>query len=148
MNDKQQDNHPVELAIDEGIATVTLNRPHVRNAVNDAMRAELTAILERVANDDAVRAIVLTGKGVGFCSGGDIAAMQERLGAPAGTPADIIERLNGSVAHAVQSGVLKSLEEVEGLTLTPGPPAELDKYVRGEAARWQDLISKSNLKLE
>ncbi|MBV9236892.1 MAG: tripartite tricarboxylate transporter substrate binding protein [Xanthobacteraceae bacterium] len=70
------------------------------------------------------------------------------LYAPAGTPADIIERLNGSVAHAVQSGVLKSLEEVEGLTLTPGPPAELDKYVRGEAARWQDLISKSNLKLE
>ena len=70
------------------------------------------------------------------------------LYAPAGTPADLIERLNASVAHAVQSGALKSLEEVEGLTLTPGPPAELDKYVRGEAARWQDLISKSNLKLE
>ncbi len=70
------------------------------------------------------------------------------LYAPAGTSADVIERLNGSVAHAVQSGALKSLEEVEGLTLTPGPPAELDRYVQGEAARWQDLISKSNLKLE
>jgi tripartite-type tricarboxylate transporter receptor subunit TctC len=70
------------------------------------------------------------------------------LYAPAGTPADVIERLNTSVARAVQSGALKSLEEVEGLTLVAGPPADLDKYVRGEAARWQDLISKSNLKLE
>jgi tripartite-type tricarboxylate transporter receptor subunit TctC len=70
------------------------------------------------------------------------------LYAPAGTPADVIERLNASVARAVQSGALKSLEEVEGLTLVAGSPAELDKYVHGEAARWQDLINKLNLKLE
>ena len=70
------------------------------------------------------------------------------LYAPAGTPADVIERLNTSVARAVQSGALKSSEDVEGLTLIAGPPSDLDKYVRGEAARWQDLISKSNLKLE
>jgi tripartite-type tricarboxylate transporter receptor subunit TctC len=70
------------------------------------------------------------------------------LYAPAGTPADLIERLNTSVARAVQSGALKSLEEVEGLTLIAGPPSELDEYVHGEAVRWQDLINKSNLKLE
>jgi tripartite-type tricarboxylate transporter receptor subunit TctC len=70
------------------------------------------------------------------------------LYAPAGTPADVIARLNTSVARAVQSGALKSLEEVEGLTLIAGPPADLDKYVHGEAVRWQDLINKSNLKLE
>ena len=70
------------------------------------------------------------------------------LYAPAGTPADVIERHNTSVARAVQSGTLKSLEEVEGLTLIAGPPADLDKYVHGEAVRWQDLINKSNLKLE
>ena len=73
MSAKPEDQHPIELAIEEGVATVALNRPHVRNAVNDVMRAELTATLERLANDDAVRAIVLTGKGAGFCSGGDIA---------------------------------------------------------------------------
>jgi tripartite-type tricarboxylate transporter receptor subunit TctC len=60
----------------------------------------------------------------------------------------VIERLNASVARVAQSGALKSLEDVEGLTLVAGPPADLDKYVRGEAARWQDLINKSNLKLE
>lgn len=74
----------VELAIDHSIAIVTLNRPEVRNAINDALRAELVAALERVAADEAVRAVVLTGKGKSFCSGGDIAGMKERLKAPPG----------------------------------------------------------------
>ncbi len=70
------------------------------------------------------------------------------LYAPAGTPADVIARLNTSVARAVGSPAFKSLEQVEGLTVAVGPPAELDRYVRGEAARWQDLISMSNIKSE
>jgi enoyl-CoA hydratase/carnithine racemase len=74
----------VELTIDNTVAIVTLNRPEVRNAINDAMRAELIAVLERVAADQAIRAVVLTGAGKGFCSGGDIAGMKERLSAPAG----------------------------------------------------------------
>jgi enoyl-CoA hydratase/carnithine racemase len=74
----------VELAIDDKVALVTLNRPEVRNAINDALRAEFIVVLERVAADEAVRAVVLTGKGKAFCSGGDIAGMRERLKAPVG----------------------------------------------------------------
>ena len=74
----------VELAVEDKIAIVTLNRPEVRNAINDAMRSELVAVLERVAADQSVRALVLTGAGKGFCSGGDIAGMKERLTAPSG----------------------------------------------------------------
>ena len=74
----------VELAVEDKIAIVTLNRPEVRNAINDAMRNELVGVLERVAADHAIRAMVLTGAGKGFCSGGDIAGMKERLNAPAG----------------------------------------------------------------
>ena len=48
------------------------------------MRAELIEILDRLAGDDGVRAVVLTGKDKAFCAGGDIAGMQERLKAPAG----------------------------------------------------------------
>ncbi len=70
------------------------------------------------------------------------------LYAPAGTPADVIARLNTSVARAVGSPAFKSLEQVEGLTVAVGPPAQLDRYVRGEAARWQKLISMSNIKSE
>jgi enoyl-CoA hydratase/carnithine racemase len=74
----------VELTIADAVATIALNRPDVRNAINDDLRAELFAILDRVGNDDAVRAIVITGKGKAFCAGGDIAGMQQRLSAPAG----------------------------------------------------------------
>ena len=74
----------VELKIEDKVAIVTLNRPEVRNAINDAMRSEFVAVLESIAKDDTVRAVVLTGKGKAFCAGGDIAGMKERLKAPAG----------------------------------------------------------------
>jgi tripartite-type tricarboxylate transporter receptor subunit TctC len=68
--------------------------------------------------------------------------------APAGTPAAVVQRLNASVARAVGSPSFKTLEETEGLTLAVGAPADLDRYVRGEAARWQNLISTANIKPE
>ena len=74
----------VELTIEAKVAIVTLNRPEVRNAINDAMRSEFVAMMESVAKDEAVRAVVLTGQGKAFCAGGDIAGMKERLKAPAG----------------------------------------------------------------
>ncbi len=77
----------VKLSIDDTIAILTLNRPQVRNAIDDAMRGELTAALDRVANDDTVRALVLTGEGKAFCSGGDISGMKERLKAAPGNVA-------------------------------------------------------------
>jgi enoyl-CoA hydratase/carnithine racemase len=73
----------VELKMNDNVAVVSLNRPEVRNAINDALRAELVASLERIADDNAVRAVVLTGRGKAFCSGGDISGMKERLKAPA-----------------------------------------------------------------
>ncbi len=74
----------VEVGVDGGIATVALNRPDKRNAMNDAMRAELIAALEHLAADRQVRALVLTGNGKGFCAGGDVAGMEQRLMAPQG----------------------------------------------------------------
>ena len=74
----------VELTVEDKVAIVTLNRPEVRNAINDALRAELVALLERVAADEGVRAVVLTGKGKAFCAGGDISGMKERLKVPVG----------------------------------------------------------------
>lgn len=74
----------VDMTIDAHIATITLNRPDKRNAISDDMRAELTDLLARVSADPAVRAVVLTGSGKGFCAGGDIGGMAKRMEAPAG----------------------------------------------------------------
>ncbi|HXD51596.1 MAG TPA: enoyl-CoA hydratase/isomerase family protein, partial [Burkholderiales bacterium] len=74
----------VLLEVATGIATLTLNRPEKRNAMNDEMRTQFIISLERVAADTAIRALVLTGAGKGFCAGGDISGMQQRMQAPAG----------------------------------------------------------------
>lgn len=74
----------VLLDVRDGIGVLTLNRPAVRNAIDDAMRTELLAALDRAARDPAIRALVVTGAGPAFCAGGDIKGMQARLDAPAG----------------------------------------------------------------
>ena len=73
-----------ELHVDGPVATLFLNRPDVRNAINDDMRAHLISLIDRVSRDDAIKALVLTGRGKGFCSGGDVKAMKQRLGVPPG----------------------------------------------------------------
>jgi 2-(1,2-epoxy-1,2-dihydrophenyl)acetyl-CoA isomerase len=60
----------VDLA--DGVATVTLNRPESLNSLNAQMRGELLAALKKVGRDEAVRAVVITGAGRGFCSGADL----------------------------------------------------------------------------
>jgi enoyl-CoA hydratase/carnithine racemase len=74
----------IDLRVDSAIATITLNRPDKRNAMSDAMRSEFIDALEAVAADKAIKALVLTGAGKGFCAGGDISGMEKRLNAPAG----------------------------------------------------------------
>jgi enoyl-CoA hydratase/carnithine racemase len=74
----------IHLEVADGIATITLNRPDKRNAMSDAMRSEFIEALELVSADKAIKALVLTGAGKGFCAGGDIAGMEKRMNAPAG----------------------------------------------------------------
>lgn len=78
------DHNLIELTVTSGIATLTLNRPDKRNAMSDGMRSEFIDALESVTADKAIRALVLTGAGKGFCAGGDISGMQKRMNAPAG----------------------------------------------------------------
>lgn len=68
-------------AIDQrGVATVTLNRPQVHNAFDDAVIAELTERLAQLGADPAVRAVVLTGAGESFSAGGDLNWMRSMAG--------------------------------------------------------------------
>jgi methylglutaconyl-CoA hydratase len=69
-------NQPLDLAIAEGVATVTLNRPDVRNAFDEAVIAQLTAMLAQLGADPGVRAVVLAGAGPIFCAGGDLSWMR------------------------------------------------------------------------
>jgi tripartite-type tricarboxylate transporter receptor subunit TctC len=70
------------------------------------------------------------------------------LFAPAGTPADIIARLNKSAASAVQSQAFTKLGVNEGLVMVALPPEELDRYVQSEEERWRRVIRDAGISVE
>jgi enoyl-CoA hydratase/carnithine racemase len=72
--------------VKDGIATLTLNRPERLNALGETLREDLLDGVARAADDAEVRVIVLTGAGKGFCSGGDVKAMNENKERGAGRP--------------------------------------------------------------
>lgn len=63
--------------VESGVAWLTLNRPDRRNALSPDMIAALCEALPRLARDDKVGALVITGAGDAFCAGGDVKAMAE-----------------------------------------------------------------------
>src|SRR5215211_5007231 len=63
---------------ENGVATLTLNRPERLNALSPAMTAGLKEALERLATDHDVGAIVIAGAGRGWCAGGDVKTMESR----------------------------------------------------------------------
>ena len=62
-------------SLDEGVLTLTMNRPDARNALTRPMIAALSSQLAAAELDPAVKCIVLTGAGKGFCAGGDVKGM-------------------------------------------------------------------------
>lgn len=62
-----------------GVATLTLNRPEKHNAMNAQVLDELVVAAKQLAEDDAVRVVILTGTGKSFCAGGDLGWMQAQM---------------------------------------------------------------------
>jgi len=62
----------VEYSVDDGVATITLNRPDKLNALNGEMYAGILAALDQTDSDDSVRAVIVTGAGRAFCAGADL----------------------------------------------------------------------------
>ena len=62
----------IRYDVADGVLTITLNRPERLNAFNGAMLTEMIAALDAADADDAVRAIIVTGEGRGFCAGADL----------------------------------------------------------------------------
>ncbi len=98
----------VELERRDGVAVITLSRPHRLNAVTPAMVEELLAILDGLATDDETRVVVLTGAGRAFTSGMDVQG-----GAPGDGPGGGVDR--------IYRGLVRSGEIVLRLREIPQP---------------------------
>ena len=81
----------------DGVALVTLSRPETMNAVTPDLARGLSEVLSELPEDGSVRAVLLTGTGRAFCSGGDIRAIGSRDGHPWRIP---IRRPSGSGVFA------------------------------------------------
>ncbi len=122
------------------VAMVTLNRPEKRNALNAEMRAELQAVLGRIARGDRVRAAVVTGAGEAFAAGADIAPMAYY------TPrdAEAAARHGNAVFSAIESAAAPFIAAVNGYALAGGlylsrrDGLDLASRLYGEAYRTKD----------
>lgn len=84
----------LRVTFDNGIAHVTLNRPDRRNAYDSRLIADLQEAFEKIAQDEAIRAVVLTGAGAAFCAGADLRWMAPDSPVSEAQAREDAERLN------------------------------------------------------
>ena len=70
------------------------------------------------------------------------------LYAPAGTPREVIDRLNAAANQAVRAEAFQRQLAEEGLSIVGGQPTQLDEYVRAEEARWREVVRRANITAE
>ena len=78
----------------EGILLITLDRPDSLNAIDEAMTTELQQVLKAADRDEAVRCVVITGAGRGFCSGQDLGDLSYEEGSPPSFGEELRRRYN------------------------------------------------------
>ena len=89
------------VALDNGVLSVTFNRPESLNSLTAPMLNTFAATLERAAADPSVRVVRVSGAGRGFSSGAGISAVDHANPDAAGTPADVLDAANRSIRAIV-----------------------------------------------
>ncbi len=131
----------------DGVLQLTLNRPDVLNSFNRAMAAEMQAALARAASDPAVRAVLITGAGRGFCAGQDL---QEVLPQGSGPMPDISEVVRASYNPIIRA--IRTLEKpvvcaVNGIAAGAGANLAFacDLTIAAEEASFVESFAKLGL---
>lgn len=110
-------------AIDDGVATITLNRPDKRNALSDELTPALRQTLLDVEADPSVRVVLITGAGKAFCAGGDVGGMAGTSDAAPG-PRSSLEDGIRTLKHKQETLTLRLFELAKPtIAALPGPAA-------------------------
>jgi enoyl-CoA hydratase/carnithine racemase len=126
----------IRYEIEEGVLTITLDRPDRLNAFTPTMARELIEAFDRADSDDSVRAVIVTGAGRGFCAGADLAGggstfdWRERDAGDAGVPRDG----GGQVALRIFDSVKPVIAAINGPAVGVGITMTLPMDVRIAAA--------------
>jgi 2-(1,2-epoxy-1,2-dihydrophenyl)acetyl-CoA isomerase len=139
-------------AVDQGIATITLNRPAVLNAINPQMIEELREVMHSISDDAHVRAVVLTGAGRGFCSGADLKGRQRVK--PSEAPPDArqvaaerLRRTYNPLVLAIRTIEKPFIASVNGVAAGAGCNLALacDIVLASDEARFGNVFSRIGL---
>ena len=127
------------------IATITLNRPEARNALDLVMRGELLTALDEVEADPQARVVVLTGAGGHFCAGGDVKTMRTKRHTAA-EGRQRVESLNRMVLRLVDFP-RPTIAQVDGFAVGAGCNLALccDLIVAADRARFGEVFGKIGL---
>jgi enoyl-CoA hydratase len=127
----------VLVEVDEGVATITLNRPEARNALNREIRRRLPQAITELENDAGVDVMILTGADPAFCAGIDLKELGS--GAATGTRDDL-----GSSRGALPPRTKLLIGAVNGVAVTGGFEIALgcDFLIASEHARFADTHAR------
>lgn len=137
----------IRVTRDEGVATVTLARPDKLNALTFGAYADLRDLLAELSRDRSVRALVLSGEGRGFCSGGDVdEIIGETLSMDTSELLDF-NRMTGQVVRALRECPFPVVAAVHGVAAGAGAVLALaaDFRVADPSARFAFLFTKVGL---
>ncbi|MEO3999097.1 enoyl-CoA hydratase-related protein [Mesorhizobium sp. CAU 1732] len=116
QDDPQSDSLRVD--VENGIATITIDRPRRKNAMTQAMWQRLPGIIDDLTASASSRAIILTGSGADFCAGADIAEFDDVRGDAA--KARVYEAYNSAAFAAVRNSTLPVVAAIRGICFGGG----------------------------
>ena len=137
----------LRLSVNDGVATLTFNRPEVMNALTFEVYAQLRDLFETLRYDDAVRVVILTGAGDSFCSGGDVHKIIGEL-----LKRDMqghleFTRMTGAVVQNMRLLDKPIIAALNGMTAGAGAVIALasDLRIASEKARFAFLFARGRL---
>ncbi len=137
----------IQTQLDQGVLTVTLNRPDVLNSFTFAMARELQEVLAAAATDREVRALLLTGAGRAFCAGQDLSEALPGDGEPIPDIAAIVKASYNPIIRAIRTIEKPVICAVNGIAAGAGANLAFacDITIAAETAAFVESFSKLGL---
>jgi 2-(1,2-epoxy-1,2-dihydrophenyl)acetyl-CoA isomerase len=131
----------------DGVLQLTLNRPDVLNSFNRAMAAEMQAALARAASDPAVRAVLITGAGRGFCAGQDLQEVLPRGDGPMPDISEVVRASYNPIIRAIRTLEKPVVCAVNGIAAGAGANLAFacDLTIAAEEASFVESFAKLGL---
>ncbi|MCB0879502.1 MAG: enoyl-CoA hydratase/isomerase family protein [Thermoleophilia bacterium] len=137
----------IEYEVRDGVATIALNRPEKRNAINMQLHKDLAAALRLVQRDREVRALLLTGRGPGFCAGQDLTEFSMARADPDFRVDDHVRSTFNRTIMTIRALPMPVIAAVNGVAAGAGWSLALaaDIRIAAEDARFTQAFSKIGL---